>query len=65
MSMTVTDLFQLMQGDFAGTGYVSVGTAKHPNLIVIYFGMKNQPTRKEAEALANSLVGNKALEACA
>lgn len=66
MSIRITDLFEHMQGQFQGSGYISLGNQQYPNLITIYFGMTDRPSRDQAEKIANALIASgHLLEACA
>jgi len=66
MGLRITDMFENMNADQRGAGYISLGNEQYPNLITIFFGIKDRPSRSQAEAIARRMIASDDLqEACA
>lgn len=66
MNIRITDLFEHMNGDLKGSGYISLGCDQFPNLITIFFGMADRPNRDKAEEIAKAIAASsQVMGACA
>lgn len=58
MDIRITDILEHANGNLKGSGYISVGNDQFPNLITIFFGMAERPSRDQAKVIAKAIAAN-------